>query len=227
MYSPLHTVLDRSPEPHGLSRPVSTELDHVQVCVWQVDAEASQPLDSDVALTQVRETHASDDGVILGEDGVREICRDGGVVVVEVDHDGRHILLTAKGRGQARELRLARDNGVRLVLEVANGVSSALADADSRHPEITTAKVRELAPHPSGHADPAIDFWLRQGHGLVCRAAEVVSDQVTSSIVDVEAVRDLVAVEGEVCAINRDAWRYLVFRSRIHDVGGIIHVCLT
>ena len=41
----------------------------------------------------------------------------------------------------------------------------------------------------------------------------MISNQITGGVVDVEAVRDMFAVEGEVCAINRGAWRESAFCS--------------
>jgi len=124
-----------------------------------------------------------------------------------VHHEGRHVAVGAKRRGKAPEGWLARNNVVRFVAEIADGVAGGLADLDGGRAKVAATQVGQLAAHAADEVNPALD-WADLGlDGVVVVVdwrAEVIRDEVAGGVVDVEAVRDAIAVEGEGRAIDDD-----------------------
>lgn len=114
-------------------------------------------------------------------------------------------ILAERGR-EALEIWFALGDSVRLVLEVADGVASGLADVDGRVAEVTAAKVRELSALAADEIDPTLDRADDGVHVAIFGdgAAKVVGDEVAGVRVDVEAVGDVVAIEGEGLVIYHD-----------------------
>lgn len=195
---PLGPVFHLPPRPRVLPRPVAPQLNHVEVRVRKVHAEARQLLHRDVGLAQVRDVDAPHDGVVRREDGVGQVRGDGAVVVVQAHHERRARVpgRVAQAR-QAPQRRLPADDLVRLVPQLADGVPGGLADAHGGRAEVAPPQVGELAAHAPREAHPAVDLGVDGRHGLVRGGAEVVADEVARGLVDVQAVRDLVAVQGE------------------------------
>lgn len=70
IHSPLCSIINLAAQSHALARPITPQLNHVVIVVWQIDTETSKPLNSDVTFSHVGNINAPDNGIILGEDGV-------------------------------------------------------------------------------------------------------------------------------------------------------------
>lgn len=195
-------VLNRTLHFVHFVRPITLKLDHLKVKVRQVGAETCCTLDGDVLSSIVGDLEASRNCVVLREYRVGQSSRHIRVVVVELDDDGRNVGIVAIRRWETGEARLAIHHFVGLVAELGDGVTVRMANVNGWQTEIASSKVWELPANNSQVVHPT----LRRNPGRVDevfdRATKVIADKLAGILVDVEKVRDTIAVQGEVGAIG-------------------------
>lgn len=92
---------------------------------------------------------------------------------------------------------------MRLVSEVADGVPCRLADLDGGRAEVSCPLIGKLAPNAADEGDMALNGANLGSHGVFGGgAAKVVTNQVASCVVNMEAVGGAFSIEGKGGSID-------------------------
>lgn len=194
----MDTRLDLATISGSFSCPLSMQSNHVVFTAGEVDAKTGQSHDDNLLAALIGDLDTAHNGIVLGEDGVVKVGGHGAVAVVQVKHQRLDIPLlhTIRVR-QTLQRRLAISDCVGLVLEVAQRIARRLSNLHRGDTEVASSQVRELASDVRLRR-PASSVGADQCGGVLGDATgEVVRDEIASLLVDVEAVGDVVAVEGE------------------------------
>ena len=77
-----------------------------------------QRLNRDIVLSLIGDVDAAHNGIVLGENGVRQVRCNRAVVIIQMDYQCRNILLVAHGCRQPRKPGLALHDVVGVILQI-------------------------------------------------------------------------------------------------------------
>lgn len=162
--------------------PITLELEHFQVKIRQIRAEAGCSFDRDVVSSVISDSKASRNSVVFGEYRVRQGSSDVGVAIVEGHDQGGHVAVVTECRWKTKQCGLALNSFMTPVGEGGDCITISMTDMNSRKSEITTTNVWKLAADVGQSwcsfivqtSRPATAGEVDRGSEVVDRSAEMV-----------------------------------------------------
>lgn len=102
--------------------PISPEVNQIKLLIWHVNAPTARSQYGRGTVALVCETEATGDRVVLWEDRIVKIHRDGSILVMQVDYKRRDVFVITICGGKSREARFPGLNLIARVRKGRNGI---------------------------------------------------------------------------------------------------------